>query len=242
MKNMWMKHGILFLIGGFLYIIIEIIWRAVMGSTPTHWAMFFVGGFIFVILGGINEWIPWELSLLKQCGIGTCVVLLVEFLSGCVLNLWLDLHIWDYSDKFLNIMGQICPQFAIAWFILAGLGILLDDYLRYWIFAEEKPEYVLVNTKKTKINVKKNKKRQNKVEFSKLLVAWALVLTTLCVAVSYALSFFDHDPVQEVTVAVASACIAIGVAYQAKSYGEKNSRNKYGVKLDDDNEQRHVDG
>ena len=226
MNSKWLKHLVLFIIGGSLYVLIEIIWRAIMGSTPTHWAMFFVGGLIFIILGGINEWIPWELSLLKQCGIGTIVVLLVEFLSGCVLNLWLDLHIWDYSDKFLNIMGQICPQFAIAWFILAGVGILLDDHLRYWLFGEEKPEYVLINIQEPK---RKKKRKKKRIEFSKILVTWALVLTTVCVIVSYGLALFDHDPVQEVTVAVASACIAIGVAYQAKSYGEKNSRNKYGV-------------
>lgn len=44
-----------------------------------------------------------------------------------------------------------------------------------------------------------------------------------------AVSFTDHDPASDVTVAVASACIAIAVAYEAKSFGEKNSRNKYGV-------------
>ena len=79
-------------------------------------------------------------------------------------------------------------------------------------------------------------KNKKKYEFSKFLVTWALVLTTVCVALSYGLSFFDHDPVPDVTVAVASACIAIGVAYQAKSYGEKNSRNKYGV----DNQGRRI--
>ena len=76
---------------------------------------------------------------------------------------------------------------------------------------------------------KKRRKKKKKMEFSKFLVTWALVLTTICVTLSYGLAFTDHDPVQEVTVSVASACIAIGVAYQAKSYGEKNSRNKYGV-------------
>lgn len=191
-----------------------------MGSAPTHWAMFLVGGLSFVLIGGINEWIPWELSLVKQSLIGTAVILLVELISGCILNLWLGLGIWDYSDKFLNVAGQICPQFAVGWFLLAGTAIVLDDYLRYWLFGEEKPHYQIIGVKK---------RRKKKVEFSKILVAWALVLTTVCVALSYALSFTDHDPTSDVTVAVASACIAIAVAYEAKSFGEKNSRNKYGV-------------
>ena len=77
--------------------------------------------------------------------------------------------------------------------------------------------------------INKVRKKKKKLEFSKMLVTWALIMTTVCVVISYGLAMFDHNPAQEVTVAVASACIAIGVAYEAKSYGEKNSRNKYGV-------------
>lgn len=76
-----------------------------------------------------------------------------------------------------------------------------------------------------------NSKKRKKLEFSKILVAWAIIITTLCIAISYGLSFTDHDSCPEVTVAVTSACIAIAVAYEAKSYGEKNSRNKYNVNV-----------
>ncbi len=223
MRKKWLKHLILFIIGGLVYILIEVIWRTIMGSTPTHWAMFFIGGFIFLILGGINERIPWEFSLVRQCGIGTAVILTVEFISGCILNLWLGLGIWDYSDKAFNLLGQVCPQFALAWFFVSGIGIILDDYLRYWLFGEDKPKYTLINIPK------KKKKRKKKIEFSKILVTWALILTTICVAMSYILSLLDRDPASDVTVAVATTCIAIGVGYQAKSFGEKNSRNKYRV-------------
>lgn len=83
-------------------------------------------------------------------------------------------------------------------------------------------------------------KRKKRMEFSKILVVWAIAMTTICVAISYGLAMLDHDPVQDVTTAVAAACISICVAYKAKSYGEKNSRNKYGVDKNgnriDDNE------
>lgn len=79
-----------------------------------------------------------------------------------------------------------------------------------------------------KVTQSKQTKKKKK-EFSKILVVWALVLTTLCIAISYILSFTNHDTASDVTVAVASACIAIAVAYEAKSFGEKNSRNKYGI-------------
>ena len=71
--------------------------------------------------------------------------------------------------------------------------------------------------------------KKQKREFSKILVAWAMIVTTLCVAISYVLALFDHDPCTEITVAVSAACIAIAVAYEAKSAAEKHSRNKFGL-------------
>lgn len=73
-----------------------------------------------------------------------------------------------------------------------------------------------------------------KTEFSKKLVAWAMVITTVAIAFSYILAMFDHDPVTDVTVAVITTCIAIAVSYEAKSLGEKHSRNKYHITLDAD--------
>jgi len=82
------------------------------------------------------------------------------------------------------------------------------------------------------MSAKKRVVKKKRKEFSKLLVRWALVITTVSVATSYLLSFFDHDPSTDVTVAVITSCIAIAVSYEAKSYGEKNSRNKYGINPD----------
>lgn len=137
------KPFILFIIGGLVYISIEIIWRYMVGSTPTHWTMFVLGGIIFLLIGGINEYISWETPLWLQCVIGTSIILLLEFVFGCILNLWLGLHIWDYSQLPFNILGQICLPFAFAWYFLSAIAIILDDYLRYWIFKEEKPRYYL---------------------------------------------------------------------------------------------------
>lgn len=73
------------------------------------------------------------------------------------------------------------------------------------------------------------KNQKKKMEFSKKLVVWALAITTVCIGISYALSFLDHDACSDITVSVVTTCIAIAVGYEAKSYGEKNSRNKYGI-------------
>lgn len=137
----WLKPFTLFTIGGALYIGIEVIWRSLRGSSPTHWTMFLLGGIAFLLIGAINEFLPWGTPIWEQMLIGTGIILIVEFDFGCVLNLWLGLNIWDYSDMPFNILGQICLPFAIAWFFLSAAAIVLDDYLRYWLFGEENPRY-----------------------------------------------------------------------------------------------------
>ncbi len=112
-----------------------------MGSTPTHWAMFVLGGLAFLLVGGINEYLSWNTPIWLQCLIGTGIILLLEFVFGCVLNLWLELHVWDYSNIPFNLFGQICLPFALAWYFLTAFAIVADDYLRYWLFGEEKPHY-----------------------------------------------------------------------------------------------------
>ena len=135
------KPAALFCTGGSIYIIIEIIWRAMRGSNPTHWTMFILGGLCFILIGAINEHLPWEMPIWLQAIIGAIGVLILEFIFGCVLNLWLKLNVWDYSNEPFNILGQVCLPFAFAWMILSMVGIVLDDYLRYWLFDEEEPKY-----------------------------------------------------------------------------------------------------
>lgn len=137
-----LKQLILFGIGGTVYLIVEMVWREITGSHPTHWAMFLVGGLPFLIVGGINEYFSWEMPFWLQAVIGTFCVLVIELISGCVLNIWLGLDIWDYSNIPFNILGQVCLPFAIAWVFLVAVAIVMDDYLRYWLFGEDKPTYV----------------------------------------------------------------------------------------------------
>lgn len=131
-----MKRFILFVVGGAIYIVIEILWRGY-----THWAMFLVGGLCFLLVGEINEVIPWEMAFWKQMLIGGAIVTIVELLSGIILNLVLGWHVWDYSNMPFNFLGQICLPFTLAWIGLSAVAIVLDDFLRYLWFDEEYPHY-----------------------------------------------------------------------------------------------------
>lgn len=132
-----LKHSLLFLIGGSIYLLIEVAFRG-----HTHWTMLFVGGASFVLCGLINEIFSWEMLIELQMLICALIITAVEFVSGCILNLWLGMRVWDYSTIPFNVLGQICLPFTTAWYFLSLVAIVLDDYLRYWLFHEEKPRYV----------------------------------------------------------------------------------------------------
>jgi len=96
-----------------------------------------IGGFCCVAVGAINQApVFYKLNILFQSLIGAVVVTVVEFISGCVLNLWLGLGIWDYSKFPLNCKGQICLLFSFAWFFLMPLAIWLEDFFRLKLWNE----------------------------------------------------------------------------------------------------------
>ena len=137
-KNYLFKYFVLFLVGGFLYYIIEILWQGY-----SHWTMFILGGICFIFAGIQNEYTLWEEPLWKQVIKVDAFVLIAEFITGCILNLWLGLNIWDYSNLKFNILGQSSLLFAVLFLPLCLIAIVLDDYTRYWFFNEEKPKYKL---------------------------------------------------------------------------------------------------
>ena len=134
-----LKLCILALIGGITYVLIELAWRGY-----SHISMFILGALCFVLLGGINEFLPWELGFVWQMLIGAGIVTILELIVGIVVNVWLGLEVWDYSNLPFNFMGQICVPFSFAWTLLSGVAIVVDDYWRYWLFGEEKPHYKIL--------------------------------------------------------------------------------------------------
>lgn len=130
------KHLALSVTGGLLYVLLELLWRG-----RSHWTMFVLGGLCFVALGLINEVMPWDIPLWRQILIGAAIITVLEFLTGCVVNVWLGWSVWDYSGLPGNILGQICPQYCLLWLPVSLAGIVLDDWLRYWWWGEARPHY-----------------------------------------------------------------------------------------------------
>lgn len=134
-----LKYLFLGCIGGSIYCILELMWRS-----WTHWTMFLLGGICFICLGLINEILTWDTPLLIQMLIGGCIITTLEFVTGCIVNLWLGWDVWNYTWE-PNLLGQISLYSSIGWIALSLVGIILDDYIRFWFFDEDKPQYKIKN-------------------------------------------------------------------------------------------------
>ena len=108
------------LFGGVAYGLVEVLWRG-----HTHPSMVITGGLCFAMICRINAKYSRRPLLVRSaaCTIGvTCA----EFCVGVLVNRVLKMGVWDYSDKWLHLFGQICPLYMGLWF---GLCLVLSFLL-----------------------------------------------------------------------------------------------------------------
>lgn len=127
---------IMFLFGGFLYCGTELLYRG-----RSHISMFLVGGFCFLLVGAIKNMLGHSASLIGQmfcCGI---MFTLIEFTAGYILNHYLRMAIWDYSDQQYNLVGQICLLYSNFWMLIAAPVILLHDFAKHLLLGSPMEKY-----------------------------------------------------------------------------------------------------
>ena len=111
---------------------IETLWRG-----RTHWTMLLLGGLCFLAIYALTAVLrcppvfKWLLCALA--------VTALEFCAGCLLNLWLGWGIWDYTRLPGNVLGQICPFYALCWFVLSIPASGLAYAIRRWMFRKIPP-------------------------------------------------------------------------------------------------------
>ena len=122
-----LEFGFVYILGALGYGALELLWRG-----RTHWSMLLLGGVCFALMHLIvtrargRLWKKWLLCALS--------VTLLEFLTGCLLNLALGWAVWDYSDAPGNLLGQVCPAYALAWLGLSVPCSGVSLALRRWLF------------------------------------------------------------------------------------------------------------
>mgnify|MGYP000845334115 CR=1 FL=1 len=131
-----LEHLGMWLVGGGLYCLLEVAWRG-----WTHWTMFLAGGTLFLLIGLECGKQQDGRSLLGRAVLAGMTITGGEFLTGCIVNLWLHMNVWDYSDQPYNLLGQISLPASLGWCAVGMLAVLLYDLLDWYLFGEERPCY-----------------------------------------------------------------------------------------------------
>ena len=132
------KYLFLFLVGGFAYFYIEILFRGY-----SHFSMIICGGLAFILCGAINQLMHFRISLVSQMILSSIIITGLEFVTGYLVNIRLHWNVWDYSKMPYNLHGQICVAYSAIWLILSLVCIFVDDLIRWKIFDEERARYYI---------------------------------------------------------------------------------------------------
>ena len=60
---------------------------------------------------------------------GAVIVTALELCLGTVVNIILGWNVWDYSNMPGNFLGQICPQFTLAWLGLSWVAVHAENLM-----------------------------------------------------------------------------------------------------------------
>ena len=140
----WVLSMLLWTWGGTAYFLLEVAYKTLRGEPERiSWTMLVLAILLCIPVERAGEELPWDMKLSVQALICAGLVTLVELAAGLVLNVWLDLGIWDYSRLPFNLWGQICPQFAAIWWGLCMVFIPVFDWLRWLVAGGKQPRYRL---------------------------------------------------------------------------------------------------
>lgn len=130
MAELLCEEVFMFLIGGLLYYGFQL-----YANGSTNMSMALIGGLSFITIVVLNETVlRWDMLYQTQCFICCIILTAMEFISGYILNVKLNMDIWDYSSRMFNFMGQICLKGSVNWFLIGGIAIGIDDLLMYYVF------------------------------------------------------------------------------------------------------------
>ena len=154
MKKFIGKLG-LFLSCGFIYCMIEILFR-----NWSHWSMFVLAGFLGVFcVDSINNVLSFDCDYIVQILISTILCTIGEGISGIILNVWLQLNVWDYSKMTFGtfFFGQCNVLFCFAWMLIISIIIFYCDAYNYYILKIEPcPYYIIFGHKFLQFKERKN--------------------------------------------------------------------------------------
>lgn len=144
--NFFLVIAFLFAIGSVIGWGLEVIFRKFFSdSNPKHkWINpgFLIGPYlplygcslvILFLLSHMETFLPIENIVLRKLTLFIIMALAitaVEYLTGLIFIVKMNIKLWDYSNNFGNIKGIICPTFTFFWYILSAFYyFLINPYI-----------------------------------------------------------------------------------------------------------------
>lgn len=130
---------------GTLYFFIEVVWKTIHGRPEMiSWTMLLLAIVLAVPLERFGAELPWDMPLVAQSAVCGVAITAVEFVAGLIINVWLGMDVWDYSNIVGNLMGQVCLPFTLLWIFLSAVGIVMLDWMRYAVEGGIRPHYTIL--------------------------------------------------------------------------------------------------
>ncbi len=134
MNGKFVRCFLLFLTGGIVYFYFEILVRGY-----SHISMFLLGGICFLLVGTLGTYIlNKRMHFLYRLAIimlsSTAIITTLELFTGLIVNVYMELAVWDYSKMSFNYMGQICLLYSILWGILGLVCVYIYGIIDKFVF------------------------------------------------------------------------------------------------------------
>jgi len=131
-----------FMVGGFIYCIIELLYRGY-----TDISMYILAGFCAVIMGGLNNLFSFNMPFGWQVLLASATCIVGEYITGVIVNQ--NFTVWDYRNLPLTFAnGQLNAFFCLAWVGISIIGIPLLDYVEWHYMKSGEKPYYIINKKK----------------------------------------------------------------------------------------------
>lgn len=94
---------------------------------------FGVVGMYLICLIPIDVGYGWADAVITIAIIGA-VMTVIEYIAGLIFIKGMKVKLWDYSDRWGNIQGIICPLFSLLWLLVGGLYyFVIDPFVIEWV-------------------------------------------------------------------------------------------------------------
>lgn len=94
---------------------------------------FGVVGLYLICLIPIDTGYGWLDALLSVVVMGITMTV-IEYVAGIIFIKGMKIKLWDYSDRWGNIQGIICPLFSLLWTVVGALYyFVIDPFVIGWV-------------------------------------------------------------------------------------------------------------